>query len=173
MWGSWLAMCWCSLSIAGITGLYSMGSLIFQPAGSGSFLLQKPGSKREIKQEWGARECQGSKASWDLGSELVQHHVCHLLLAKARHKAGQDSGMERAAKSHHAGHEFKEAINWGISAISLPHWDPDDSHLILKLYSCLHTILTKNTQRANADSSHVLSQCLRAALAPLTVRWTK
>lgn len=132
------------------TGLYSVWSLIFQQAGSGAFLLQKPGKERERRKE---RE-RGKKLL-----EIWAQNWCNITSAifywpKQVTRLGEIQGWKSCKVTHCLGQEFRGAINWGISAVSLPHQDSDDFCLILKRYSCLRRILTMNTHTERWSLSH-------------------
>lgn len=151
--GGWLA--------SGVAcGLFSMWSPIFQQAGAGSFLLQKPGGEK-------GRERRGKKLRTGATSLLP----CSTDQSQSQGRVRSRDGI--AALTHRIAPEFKEAISWGNDAINLPQQHSHDSCLILKPCSCLHRTLSTNTYTASAGPSHILPQCLCPALAPFSTRWTK
>lgn len=120
--GRWLAVRWCGLSIAG-----QLGS---SPCGLPSFSRRVQAHSCCRSQEERRREREEAKSS-----ELVP-------LTKASHKAGWDSGMELLAVTRRIACEFREAISWGIDAISLPQQRSHDSCLIHALVSVGHRLQT-------------------------------
>ena len=75
------------LLLQGLSLFFSLstGSLIFGNTSLG--LLQGA----EVQ----GRESRGSEVSLSRGLEITPNHICHLLLVKASHKAGPDSGSGR------------------------------------------------------------------------------
>lgn len=127
----WPVHCWAA-------GLFSMWSPIFQQAGAGSFLLQKPGGEK-------GRERRGKKLRTGATSLLP----CSTDQSQSQGGVRSRDGI--AAVTYRIAPEFREAISWGSDAINLPQQHSHDSCLILKPCSCLHRTLSINTYTASAD----------------------